>query len=135
MLSEQYLMDCSWPFGNNGCNGGFQDKAFNFVIANGGLPSNEDYPYRGVNMACRNGTHKSAAFSSSVAVTPYDGEQLKEALLTKGPMTVSLDAASPAFKFYKEGAHLPPAASRCRCCVSASLCQLVTVLVSAAQPR
>lgn len=103
MLSEQYLMDCSWPFGNNGCNGGFQDRAFKFVIANGGLPSNDDYPYKGVNMPCRSDTQKSAAFSKAVSVKPYDARALKEALLTKGPMTVSLDAGSPGFKFYKHG--------------------------------
>ena len=107
LLSEQYLMDCSWEFGNNGCNGGFQDKAFNFVVANGGIASNEDYPYYGVNRPCRsNATAKSAVLKGFVNVEPYQREQLQEALLTKGPMTVSLDAESPGFAFYKSGAFI-----------------------------
>ena len=30
-------------------------------------------------------------------------EDLKEAIYTKGPMTVSVDASSDAFRFYKSG--------------------------------
>lgn len=34
---------------------------------------------------------------------------LKEALLTKGPMTVSVDASAQSFRFYKRGIYNNPA--------------------------
>jgi Papain family cysteine protease len=49
-LSEQELVDCDTT--NNGCDGGYMDYAFEWVVSNGGIDSEANYPYTGTNGAC-----------------------------------------------------------------------------------
>nr|KAJ0225364.1 hypothetical protein LSAT_V11C100009380 [Lactuca sativa] len=44
-LSEQQIIDCDTGKSNLGCNGGFYTNAFTYIIKNGGIDTEEDYPY------------------------------------------------------------------------------------------
>ena len=42
-MSEQALVDCSWGYGNNGCDGGESERAYKWIIENGCIPSEDSY--------------------------------------------------------------------------------------------
>ena len=47
-MSQQELMDCSWGEGNNACDGGEDFRAYQFIMKNGGITTEEQYgPYLG----------------------------------------------------------------------------------------
>jgi cathepsin L len=50
-LSEQQLVDCSGSFGNQGCQGGLMDDAFQY-LEQAKIESEADYPYTGRNGNC-----------------------------------------------------------------------------------
>nr|CAB3471247.1 unnamed protein product [Digitaria exilis] len=49
-LSEQEVIDCDSQ--DSGCNGGNMQDAFEFVINNGGIDTEADYPFTGTDGAC-----------------------------------------------------------------------------------
>lgn len=50
-LSEQQLIDCDTSE-NQGCNGGLMDAAFDFIKKNGGIATEQKYPYEANDGRC-----------------------------------------------------------------------------------
>ncbi|KAL3157264.1 hypothetical protein ABBQ38_001497 [Trebouxia sp. C0009 RCD-2024] len=103
LLSEQDLMDCGWYKNNKACFGGYQDLGLQWLLDKGRVASEEGYPYQGVNNFCTAKGRDHIKFSGDFVTTDGSEYALKEALFTKGPLTVSVDAAPDSFVFYSSG--------------------------------
>jgi hypothetical protein len=103
-VSEQELVDCS-KNGNNGCGGGLMDYAFQWIVQNGGLCSESDYPYTARDGTCRKSSCQSVPSSKIKGyqdVARNSESQLKVAV-SRQPVSVAIEADQPAFQFYKSG--------------------------------
>ncbi|KAJ8383433.1 hypothetical protein AAFF_G00221330 [Aldrovandia affinis] len=112
-LSPQNLVDCSSKYGNKGCNGGFMDQAFRYVMDNQGIDSDSSYPYVGTEGTCRYSATNRAANCSSYHFVPEGSEgALKAALGEVGPVSVAIDATRPKFLFYRSGVYDDPSCTQ-----------------------
>ncbi|KAH9302811.1 hypothetical protein KI387_014394, partial [Taxus chinensis] len=102
-VSEQELVDCDTSI-NQGCNGGMMDLAFQFIINNGGINSEEDYPYQETDGPCdiqRKNSHV-VKIDGYEDVPANDEMSLKKASAHQ-PISVAIEATGQDFQFYKSG--------------------------------
>lgn len=102
-LSEQQLVDCSGAQGNQGCNGGLMDYAFQYIIDNGGICTEASYPYTGVQGTCNSSSCQSAATLSSYTDVPTNSETALVAAVAQQPTSVAIEADQSSFQFYSGG--------------------------------
>ncbi|XP_039898116.1 procathepsin L-like [Simochromis diagramma] len=111
-LSEQQLVDCSGDYGNEGCGGGLMDYAFQYIQENGGIDTEESYPYEAEDGKCRYNPDNIGATSTGYTdVSQGDEDALKEAVATIGPVSVAIDASQMSFQFYESGVYNEPQCS------------------------
>ena len=103
-LSEQQLVDCSAAEGDKGCFGGLMDNAFKYVIQNGGIDTESDYPYFARTGSCAAAKAKNHAVKllSYYDVSPNNEISLESAVAMQ-PVSVAIEADQPNFQFYKSG--------------------------------
>jgi len=111
-LSEQNLMDCSTSYGNQGCNGGLMDDAFQYIIANKGIDKESCYPYTAQDGNCNYSTSCiGATLTSYKDITQGSEADLQAASATIGPISVAINAGLSSFQFYNGGVYSDPSCS------------------------
>jgi len=104
-LSEQQLVDCAKKFGNNGCSGGLMDNAFKYA-EQAGMCTKQSYPYEGRDDgSCKASQCTVGIPNGGVAGykdVSHDEQSLMEAV-SKGPVSVAIEADKRAFQSYKSG--------------------------------
>ncbi|RWS08299.1 hypothetical protein B4U79_09624 [Dinothrombium tinctorium] len=109
-LSEQQLIDCSWNEGDNGCDGGEDFRAYDYIMKVGGIATEEDYGYYlGQDGKCHDKeVPKTVKLRGFVNVTSGSPRALKVALYKNGPVTVGIDASHRSLSFYANGIYYEP---------------------------
>lgn len=111
-FSEQNLVDCdTYRNGGSdlGCNGGLMDSAFAWTQKNGGLCTEDDYPYvSGTTKERGDCVQSSCSVVSGVAPKSYtDVEKNSDAAmmsaLNKQPVSIAIEADQAAFQLYSSG--------------------------------
>jgi hypothetical protein len=102
-LSEQELVDCDNTY-NEGCNGGLMDYAFEFIIKNGGIDTEEDYPYTAKDGKC-DSTRKNAKVVTidGYEDVPVNDEKSLMKAVANQPIAVAIEAGGRAFQLYESG--------------------------------
>nr|XP_023870520.1 zingipain-2-like [Quercus suber] len=111
-LSEQQLVDCAVE-GNRGCNGGWMDYAFRYIIKNQGLSTEEKYPYETMQGTCDHEKESiyAAQISAFVDVPSNNEEALLQAVANQ-PVSIALDGSGRNFQFYKSGVFMEECGTR-----------------------
>lgn len=103
-LSEQQLMDCSTSEGDHSCEGGLMDYGFEYIIKNGGIDTEADYPYKMKDESCDH-TKEKAIHAQLASYADVPGKQALqlEAAIAKGPVSVAIEADQSGFQHYSTG--------------------------------
>jgi len=106
-LSEQQLMDCSHPEGDDSCGGGLMDDAFQFVLDNKGICAEEDYPYKAKDEKCQK-TCTTVSTITDFADVASNAKNITDetalmAAIQLGPVSIAIEADQPIFQFYTSG--------------------------------
>ncbi|KAL3505341.1 hypothetical protein ACH5RR_035182 [Cinchona calisaya] len=107
-LSEQELIDCDRSY-NNGCGGGLMDYSYEFVVKNGGIDTEEDYPFQGLERTCNNNKLKRHVVTiDGYKDVPSNNEiELLQAVATQ-PVSVGICGSERAFQLYSGGIFTGP---------------------------
>jgi len=109
-FSEQQLVDCDklintvGPRGkDHGCNGGLMENAFEWIHKNGGLCTENAYPYTATDGTCQNTCEKipKSQIQSWTSIEPNDDAFMTA--LSKQPISIAIEADQHDFQLYQSG--------------------------------
>ncbi|KAJ4957744.1 hypothetical protein NE237_024855 [Protea cynaroides] len=102
-LSEQQLVDCAGAFNNFGCHGGLPSQAFEYIKYNGGLDTEEAYPYTATDGVCKyTSENVGVKVFDSVNITQDAEAELKDAVGHVRPVSIAFEVVKE-FRFYAGG--------------------------------
>jgi cathepsin L len=111
-LSEQNLVDCSTSQGNDGCNGGLMDQAFQYVIDNKGIDTEASYRYTATGPnSCKFKAADVGDTISSFKDVSSGSEAALQTAVDGQPISVAIDASHNSFQLYSGGIYYEPACS------------------------
>eukprot|EP00899_Mesostigma_viride_P025257 jgi/Mesvir1/5916/Mv00685-RA.1 len=98
-LSTQQIVDCDHQCDpampqvcDNGCGGGMMSNTMEYIIRNGGIDTEESYPYEGRPGPCRAERGTVGARLKDFVLVPKDEEQMAAHLVQSGPLAIALNA-------------------------------------------
>lgn len=105
-LSAQNIVDCGAMFHNRNCDGGFMDSTYGYIKVNGGIDSEESYPYVGTKSDCAfDPSGVAATVSSFVNINSATESTLMTKVALVGPVCAFVDNSQSTFTFYSEGVY------------------------------
>lgn len=110
-LSEQNLVDCSDAEGNEGCDGGLMDQAFDYIIKNKGIDTEASYPYTAEDGKCKFDAANVGATITSYTDITQGSEADLETAVGQQPVSVAIDASHSSFQLYSAGVYHEKACS------------------------
>lgn len=88
------------------------DNAFRYIKDNGGIDTEESYPYKAEDEKCHYKPANSGATDRGfVDIESGNEEQLKAAVATIGPISIAIDASHETFQLYSDGVYYDPQCS------------------------
>jgi len=108
-LSEQQIVDCDVDSDDEGCNGGWMHSAMDYVIDQGGIQSDKDYPYTGRDDDCKFNKNLVKVKLNGYHKIDENEDALKIAVATVGPISVAVNAS--LWQFYFGGIFILPCSS------------------------
>ncbi|CAA3027798.1 senescence-specific cysteine protease SAG39-like [Olea europaea subsp. europaea] len=103
-LSEQEIVDCDKTSEDQGCEGGYMEDAFEFIVKNKGIATESTYPYEATDGTCNKKKELShAAKILGYEKVPANSEKALLKAVANQPISVSIDASGMDFQFYSSG--------------------------------
>lgn len=103
-LSAQQLVDCAPEV--DPCRGGHVPPAFDYILTNRGIDTDESYPYICEIGDCKdNVSVLGANMTSYKRISKGDEADLTKAVALRGPVAVQIDASHVSFQFYFDGVY------------------------------
>lgn len=98
------MIDCGkLEYGLNGCDGGYQEYAFEFITVQKGIAEGKKYPYVDKKESCSYKNNiKGAEITGFAAIDAKDEETMKKVVATLGPLACSVNGLE-SLLLYKRG--------------------------------